>query len=246
MVPTNAMKASAPLTALSLCIACPVVANFQEDIQWGVESVTGYRSGYVYRGFELSESTMDFQVEAEIALNNHVFLSLGSWFATESGEGDYDESGVLAHLRWEQNDQLTLGIRATYRNFNHSSSPLSVIFKDGVDLGSFATWEFNDDLNATAGAYYDFGAEAWYGNAETQWSKALSSKTFISLNTGMSYVDNYYGRNGMNDAYGRLSLTHHLSDTVSLTPFIGGSLLLDGEDSGDDQAFAGMWFEVRF
>lgn len=245
MVPTNTMKVFVPLT-LSLCLACPIAADLREEIDWGVEAVTGYRSAYVYRGFELSESTMDFQVEAELALNNDTFLSIGSWYATESGDGDYDESAVFAHLTWQQNDQLTLGLSATYREFNNPASPLSVIFEDGVDLGGFATWNFNDDFSATAGAYYDFGAEAWYGNAETRWSKALSSKTFLSLNTGVSYVDDYYGRDGLNDAYGRLSLTHHLSDTVSITPFIGGSVLLDDEDSGDDQTFAGMWFEVRF
>ena len=118
-------------------------------------------------------------------------------------------------------DQLTIGLSASYRHFGNSSSPLSSAFKDGVDVGTFATWQFNDDFSATAGAYYDFGAEAWYGNAETQWSKAISEKTFVALNTGISYVDDYYGRDGINDAYGRLSLTHHLSDTVSITPLSG-------------------------
>lgn len=246
MVPTNMMKILTPLTSLSLCLACPIAADFRAEIDWGAEALTGYRSTYVYRGFEISESTMEFQAEAEVALNNDVFLSIGSWYATESGEGDYDESAVFAHLRWQHHDQLTLGLSATYREFNTPASPLSVIFEDGVDLGTFATWKFNDDFNATAGAYHDFGAEAWYGYAETRWSKALSSKTFISLNTGVSYVDDYYGRDGLNDAYGRLSLTHHLCKTVSISPFIGGSVLLDDEDSGDDQTFAGMWFEVRF
>jgi hypothetical protein len=50
----------------------------------------------------------------------------------------------------------------------------------------------------------------------------------------------------LNDAYGRLSLTHHISDTVSITPFVGGSILIDDDDEGDDQSFAGLWFEVRF
>lgn len=246
MLATSIMKSLFPLTILSFLLPCNVPADVSKEIQLGVEAVAGYRSGYVYRGFELAESTIDFQVETEIALSNRTSLNLGSWYATENGKGDFDESAFFSHLRFKQTDQLTIGLSASYRHFGNFSSPLSAVFKDGVDVGTFASWQFNDDFNATAGAYYDFGAEAWYGNAETQWSKAISGKTFVSLNTGISYVDDYYGRDGMNDAYGRLSLTHHLSETVSITPYLGGSLLLDSSDAGDDQAFAGLWFEVRF
>ena len=240
------MKRLLSFTLIAFCLPCTMSAEVEKDIPLGIEAVTGYRSGYVYRGFELAESTLDFQLEAEIALNNHTFLSIGSWYATETGNGDFDEAAFFSHLRFEKNDQLTLGLSATYRSFGNSKPPLSAIFEDGVDLGTFASWHFNKDFNASAGAYYDTGAEAWYGHAETNWSKALSDKAFLSLKTGISYVDDYYGRDGMNDAYGRLSLTYNISDTVSITPFVGGSVLLDNDDAGDDQAYGGVWFEVRF
>jgi len=244
------MKVLLPFTLIALClpqnIPAEVENEIQNEIQYGVEAVAGFRSGYDYRGFELAESTIDFQLETEIALNNHTFLSLGSWYATETGKGDFDEAAFFSHLRFEKTDHLTLGLSATYRSFGNSKPPITAIFEDGVDLGTFATWHFNKDINATAGAYYDTGAEAWYGHAETRWSKVLSDKAFISLKTGVSYVDDYYGRNGMNDAYGRLSLTYHISDTVSITPFAGGSVLLDSDDIGDDQAYGGVWFEFRF
>jgi hypothetical protein len=240
------MKALLPLTLITFCLPHNVPAEVEKDIQLGIEAVTGYRSGYVYRGFELAESTIDFQLEAEIALDNHTFLSLGSWYATETGNGNFDEAAFFSHLRFEKSDQLTIGMSATYRAFGNSKPPLTAIFEDGFDFGTFATWHFNNDFNATAGAYYDTGAEAWYGHAETRWSKTLSDKAFFSLKTGISYVNDYYGRDGMNDAYGRLSLTYNISDTVSITPFMGGSVLLNDNDSGDDQAYGGVWFEVRF
>lgn len=240
------MKAPFPLTILTLCIPCHVPADVSNQTQLGIEAVTGYRSGYIYRGFELSESTIDIQIETEINLSNDTSLGMGTWYAAENGGGDYDEYAFFSQLKHQYSDQLTIGLRASYRDFNHSNSPLSVAFEDGVDLGTFASWKFNNDLTATAGAYYDVGADAWYANAETEWSKAISEKTFISLITGLSYVNDYYERNGMNDAYGRLSLTHHISDTVSITPFVGGSILIDDDDEGDDQSFAGLWFEVRF
>ena len=240
------MKSLFPLTILVCLLPSNVPADAGKEIQLGVEAVAGYRSGYDYRGFELAEDTIDFQIETEISLNNHTSLNIGSWYATENGQGDFDESAFFSHLRYKHTDQLTLGLSASYRNFGNSSSSLGTNFDDGIDIGTFANWQLHDDLIAAAGAYYDFGAEAWYGNLETRWSKVISNKTYISLNTGISYVDDYYGRDGMNDAYGRLSLTHHLSDTVSITPYIGGSILIDSDDTGDDQAYAGMWFEVRF
>jgi len=240
------MKFLFPLIILALSLPFHRTAHAEQEIQYGIEAVTGYRSGYIYRGFELAESTLDFQIEAEIAINDHTFLSIGSWYATETGDGDFDEVAAFTHLRFEKTDQLTIGLSATYRNYGNSSSPIATLFEDGVDLGAFATWQLNKDLNATAGFYYDTGAEAWYGHAETNWSKPLSDKSFFSLKTGISYVDDYYGRDGMNDAYGRLSLTYHISDTVSITPFLGGSVLLDNNDTGDDEAFGGIWFEVRF
>lgn len=240
------MKTILPLTILATSIPCQLTADVEDDIQLGIEAVTGYRSGYVYRGFELAESTLDFQVEAEIALNDATFLNVGAWYATETGDGDFDEAAVFTHLRFEKTEKLTIGLSAAYRTFSHSTPPLSVMFEDGVDLGIFTTYNFCRDFSATAGAYYDFGAEAWYGHVETRWSKAVSEKAYVSLKTGVSYVDDYYGRDGMNDAYGRLSFTYHISETVSVTPFVGGSVLLDDNDAGDDQAFGGIWFEVRF
>lgn len=240
------MKIILPLTLLALCIPGQLSADVEDDIKLGIEAVTGYRSGYVYRGFELAEGTLDFQVEAEVALNDYTFLNIGAWYATETGNGDFDETAFFTHLRFQKNDKITLGLSATYRAFSHSTPPLSIMFEDGVDVGAFATYHFCRDFSATLGAYYDTGAEAWYGHAETHWSKAVSEKAFFSLKIGVSYVNDYYGRDGLNDAYSRVSFTYHISDTVSVSPFIGGSILLDNNDAGSDQAYGGIWFEVRF
>ncbi|MBT8037380.1 MAG: hypothetical protein KJO21_07535 [Verrucomicrobiae bacterium] len=240
------IKSVLALILLTLCLPTQTSAEVEDNIALGIEAVTGYRSGYVYRGFELAESTLDFQIEAEIALNNHTFLNVGAWYATETGNGDFDEASLFTHLRFEKSDSLTIGLSASYHSFSHSTPPLSVMFNDGADVGAFGSWHFSKDFSATLGAYYDTGAEAWYGHLETHWTKPLSEKSFVSLKTGVSYVNDYYGRDGINDAYSRLSLTYHISDTVSITPFVGGSVLLDQADAGNDQAYGGIWFEVRF
>lgn len=239
------MKITYSLTILTLALALPYLpisasAEVEEEIQWGVEAVTGYRSDYIYRGFKLSDSTLDFQLEAEFALSDTFSLNVGGWYATETGSGDFDEAAGFLHLRHQTTEHLTLGLSGTYRDFNHT------IFQDGVDIGAFGTWHFCRDFGITLGGSYDTGADGWYGHLETNWTKALNDKTFFSLKTGVSAVDDYYARDGFNDVYGRAALTYNISDTVSITPFIGGSVLLDSNDIGDDNAFGGIWFEVRF
>jgi len=234
------MKTIIPLAAFVLLLPTTLPAEVENELQWGVEGVTGYRSNYIYRGFELSESTLDFQLEAEFSLSNTLSLNVGGWYATETGAGDFDEAAGFMHLRHQTTEHLTLGLSATYRNFNNS------IFESGVDVGAFGTWHFCRDFGITLGGSYDTGAEGWYGHLESNWTKPLSDKAFFSLKTGVSAVDSYYGRDGFNDVYGRISLTYNISDTVSITPFFGGSALLDSNDVGGDHAFGGIWFEVRF
>lgn len=234
------MKITLPLTILALALPISASAEVENDIQWGFEGVTGYRSSYVYRGFELADDTLDFQLEAEIALSDQFVLNIGGWYGTETGEGDFEEAAGFINLRYLPTEYLTLGISGTYRDFSDS------FFQDGVDVGAFATWHFCRDFGITLGGNYDTGAEGWYGNLETRWSKPLSTKAFFALKTGVSAVNDYYGRDGMNDAYARASFTYNVSDTVSLTPFVGGSALLDSDDIGDNSVYGGIWFEVRF
>jgi len=159
------MKFFLPLTLLTCCLTAQIYAEVENEIPYGIEAVTGFRSEYVYRGFNLAEdSVLDFQIEAEIA-----------------------ES----------------------------------FFDSGIDFGIFASWQFNEDFGLSTGASYDTGADGFYAYLEGNWSKTLSDDAFVSLKTGVSYVSDYYERNGINDIYIRLSLTYHISETVSVTPFVG-------------------------
>ena len=240
------MKLFLPLTLLVCSIPVQLSADVENEIPFGIEAVTGIRSEYVYRGFTLAEdSVLDFQLESEISINDDTYLNVGAWYATESGDGDFDESAFFARLSFQKTEKLTLGISATYRDFGNS------VFESGVDLGVFASYQLCEDFSINGGAYYDFGAEAWYANVETNWSKTINDKSYVSLKTGVSYVNDYFGRDGINDLYARLSYTYHISETVSVTPFVGTSILIDDDSNvagviNDDSTFGGLWFVVRF
>ena len=240
------MKFSLPLALLACCAPTQLHAEVDSEIPLGIEAVTGIRSEYVHRGFILAEDSLfDFQIESEIALNNHTFLNVGGWYATETGQGEFSESAIFAKLNFQRSEQLNLGVNVTYRDFNES------FFDSGTDLGVFADWAFNDDFELSAGVSYDTGADGLYANLESNWSKTLSDDAYISLQTGISFVNDYYDRDGLNDIYARLSLTYHISETVSVTPYVGTSILIDDDSDepgviNDDSTYAGLWFIVRF
>lgn len=213
------------------------LAEVEGDIPLGLEAVTGVRSDYVYRGFNLAGSLLDFQLEGEVALRDDLFLNAGGWAATEIGD-DFAEGAAFLDLRFQAGDQFTLGGSATYHAYDHA------FFENGVDVGAFFTWFAGEDVDLTIGAHRDFGADAWYAKAETSWSRRLSDDAFLAVSGGLSVVDGYYGRSGWNDVFGRASVTYNVNRSVSLTPFVGWSLEI--EDGDGDEVFGGLWFEVSF
>ena len=115
-----------------------------------------------------------------------------------------------------------------------------------MDLGAFITLYPTEDWDVTFGAYHDFGADGWYVNAETGWSTRIGEDSFLDLKSGVSWVDGYYGRSGMNDFYGRASVTYNVNSAVSLTPFLGWSMEIDDDNGDGDELFGGLWLELVF
>ena len=225
---------------LSILLINPTLhAELENDIPLGLELVTGVRSGYVFRGFDLADTLIDLQLEGEIALGDHTFLNLGGWLATESGD-DFEEYAGFIDLRHDFNDLVTLGMSTSYHAYDHT------FFDDGFDLGAFVTLYATEDLDFTFGVYRDFGAEGWYANAETGWSTRMGEDSYFALTGGISWIDDYYGRSGMNDFYGRASVTYNVNSAVSLSPFLGWSVEIDDDNGDGDELFGGLWFEVVF
>lgn len=218
----------------------PLSAEVESDIPLGLEAVTGVRSAYVFRGFQLADTLVDLQLEGEIAFSDQLRLNLGGWYATESGSGDFEELAGFVGLRQDVNDLVTVGASATYHNYRQT------FFESGFDLGAFLSLQATEDLDFTFGAYHDFGAEGWYAKAQSSWSARLGEDAYLGLMGGISWIDGYYGRSGLNDFYGRASLTYNINSTVSLTPFLGWSLEIEDDYGDGDEFFGGLWFEVVF
>ncbi len=207
-----------------------------DDLTLGIEAVTGMRTSYIYRGFQLSEASLEIQLASELALRENIFLGLTAWHITESGNSFTESAfGISLSREWEL-FQVTASLE--YHAFENS------LFKDGLDVGITANWFIDENWDLAAKGYYDFGAEGIYTAIELNWSQPISEKAYLSTQAGISAHENYYNRSGLNDFYGRLSLTYNVNSFLSLTPFAGYSLSL--EEDASDEAYAGIWLAVSF
>ncbi|MEO1835236.1 MAG: hypothetical protein ABGZ49_07050 [Akkermansiaceae bacterium] len=229
-------KLSALFLATGLLAPC-LRAELESEFPLGLEAVTGVRSAYSYRGFDLAGSLLDFQFEGELVLQDNLSLNAGGWFGTEISD-DFTEGTAFLDLRYDLHECSTVGTSATYHAYGSS------LFENGLDVGAFVTWYAGEEWDLTAGVYRDFGADAWYANIEGGWSSRLSDEAYFGLSGGVSAVEHYYGRSGLNDFYGRASVTYNVNSQISLTPFLGWSIEL--EEADGDEFFGGLWFEVSF
>nr|MBR9811952.1 hypothetical protein [bacterium] len=232
------MKYLAGLSGIFCAYSSVAFAEVDSEIPLGIEAVTGLRTDYVHRGFQLAESALDFQLEAEIILPNNNSLSLGFAHLSESG-GDFNETWSYLEFSHSSNKNLTSGASFTYRDRNES------ILQGGFDLGLFTSYSINDVWRWRNEVNFDLGVDGVYLNTELEWSQIISNKSFVTIKAGLSWVSDYLERDGLNDFHSRITYTYTLSDRVSFTPFIGSSIQI-GDKDADDILYGGLWFEVIF
>lgn len=213
-------------------------AEVESEIPFGIEGATGIHSDYVHRGFRLAETSLDFQLASEIALNKEASLHLGLSHLAESGDNFFETAGYL-EVDHQFAERFTAGASLTYRDRHES------LLAGGFDLGLFTTVALNEDWRWRGFVNVDFGVEGIYGASELEWSTLLNDDSFLTITGGVSAVSDYLDRDGMNDFYTRIALTYALSEQVSLSPFLGTSLQL-ADTGADDVLYGGFWFEVIF
>ena len=229
------MKAAYPLL-LCLGLAAPAAAQLPDDVPLGVEALTGLRSAYNFRGQEVSDALLDFQLQTEVSLSDELFLNLGGLYAAE-GSGDFREASAFASLQREMGN-LTLSGLLTYRGFD---SPL---LDSGLELGAHLTYSHSEDLSLDGSLVYDTGADSFYAELGADYSQVLSDSAYWSARAWVGAADDYYDLSGLVSVGIRLSLTYNVNSQVSLTPFLTAEG--SGDPDGDTTLSAGLWFAVSF
>lgn len=213
----------------------------EQEFPLGVEVVTGLRTDYVHRGFQLAGSVLDAQIETEYTLQQDLTLVLGGWIASELS-GDFSEIGGSILLEHTLTELFTVG--GGFQSFNRDNGPIP----DEQNLSLYFQFFPNQDWDLKLLASRDFEGNGWYSALEGGWSYRLSDDAFLSLKSGVSWVNNYNQRDGFNDFFGRISFTYLINNSVSVTPFAGWSVLFDDDEINDetDRIYSGLWFEVVF
>lgn len=210
-----------------------------DDIPYGIEAVAQYRSEYNYRGFILAQDSIDLQLGAQYAFDNTTYIDAALWFGSEIGKGDFTGTGTMAELSKELGD-FTLSLGATYRSYSSS------FFEDGVSAELGASYQLSQNCNLSALATYDTGAEGWYSNIQLAYYHRINDDSYLNLSGGLSAVDDFYQRRGLNDSFAKCSYTYNINQSVSVSPYIGTSILLDSDDTGSDSLHGGVYFAVSF
>ena len=208
-----------------------------DDLIYGVEVLTGYRSEYIDRGFKLANDVVEVQVNAELVLDDHWTLDLGAWYGTETGSESFDQITGFLGLAYDA-ESWQAGMDAAYSSYSHR------VFEDGVRIGPFINWFWGDDWRIGAAMDYDTGADGYYAQVDGTWTQPTGEDSFLSITGGLSATSDFYSRSGLNDIFGRISWSYHINRHVAVTPFGGTSVALDS--GGENRFFAGVWFEVNF
>ena len=235
---TRKLKAS--FVALNLIGLLPLSASSAvDDIPYGIEAITQYRSEYNYRGFTLAKESLDLQLGAQYAFNDTTYVNTAAWFGSEIGDGDFSEAGLRVDLLKDLGE-LTFSLSGSYRSYSNT------FFEDGSNIEAAAIYHFNKLIDFSGRIAYDTGAEGWYANLETNYYLRINDDSYFNLSGGISAVDSFYLRDGMNDVFAKVSYTYNINQSVSVSPYLGTSLLLDEDDSGGDSLFAGVYFAISF
>lgn len=234
----SAIAISTLLSNLSLSATRDGSYNIKE-VPYGIEALAQYRSDYRYRGFSLADNTIDLQLSSLYAFSDTVDLSTATWYGTATGSGQFSEFGLMAELS-KQFGQFNLGTSATYRG--QSYSPL----KSGLNLEARAHWGINDQLDISIKGAYDTGAEGWYSDLSGNYFIPMNDDSYFDISLGCSAVNSYYDRDGLNDLFTKFTYTYNINQSISVSPYLGTSTLLDSADQGKDSLHGGLYFAVSF
>ncbi|MEM9478273.1 MAG: TorF family putative porin [Verrucomicrobiota bacterium] len=216
----------------------PVVPYEEEPL--GFEVGLGYDSSYIFRGVSFGDHSVWASLDYAIPITDTIEFGLGTWYQANYDEGDsFEELDLIAGLSFGLGS-FDLGLGVIWYYFPDDGS-------DALEIGS--------SLGTSVGPV-DLGSYVAYDEATDGWYFEISAETTIELTDNIalvpgaliSYGDDYYGVDGFNNVGLSLALPIALTDTATVTPYIAGSLALEGlDDIGEpDYFYGGISLSVTF
>lgn len=209
----------------------------EKEAIYGIEALTSWRSEYVYRGFSLASSSMEFQLAAQIALSDDYSLDTGVYYGTEAGRGDFSELTGFVNLSRSVGD-FTYIAKLAYHEYGQS------VFESGMDIGLSMNYQINDAFDVSGSMSYDTGAKGFYFESKLSYYEEVDSDSYLVWDAGVSAVADYYERDGVHHAFSKLSYTYNINDSVSVSPYV--SAVLGIHEEAKKYLLGGVYFAVSF
>jgi hypothetical protein len=238
-------------------LGCLIFAGATARPAAGVEEVPfegfvelGFHNQYNFRGVKAGNWAPSIDVEFLFPLStgSGLALDVGAWYV-DPVTNSYNEFGVYTYLV------------VPVADFEFSAGGIFFVFpgEDSVtgEFGAAISYSLMDYLDLELDWWSDIkgdsapGDELRFGHyTEFSASKSLELRNWlgVAIEAGISYGIDYYGVNGWNHAFGFIDFPIGISETITLIPYVGGTLALEGlEDAGEnDQFLTGISLSVKF
>lgn len=211
-----------------------------EEEPLGFEIGLGYDSSYIFRGVNFGDHSVWASLDYAMPLTDAMELNIGTWYESILDEGNsFEELDLYAGLTYGLGP-VDLGLGVIWYYFPDDGS-------DALEIGgSLGTSVGPADLGTYVG--YDEATDGWYFELSVETTVELTDNIALVPGALVSYADDYYGVDGWNNVGLSLALPIALTDTATLTPYVAGSLAIDGLEAigQDDEFYGGVSLSVTF
>jgi len=217
-----------------------VVPEVTVDNSIGATLSAGYMTDYVFYGGDLGDHGVWTGVDYSLG-DFGVPLDIGVWYINPADGTPNDELDLYASYALP-----------SYAGFDSSLNFLAYFFPES---GADATYELNLAVSKSLGivdmdvsAHYDFELEAWYFQTGLSKGFAIADGIELVAGAGIGYsIDYWQPGSKWNHVYVQADLPITLTDTATLTPYVGGIFALDALDElQDDFIHGGVSLSVSF
>ncbi len=249
-MPRSTVKLASWLGCLVVGGAIALPTAGAEEVAFDASADVGFHSQYNFRGFKAGDwaPSISFKFTIPAGMDTDLAFDLGAWYV-DPIDDVYNEIGIYSYLVVPVAD-LRFRLGGIFFAFpdedwitGEFGAAVYYSLMDFVDL-ELAWWsdvkgkDYPQD-KLGIGHYAEFGV-----------SKSIPLKPWLNVGmlAGVSYAIDYYRSDGWNHAFATVSLPIAVSETITLTPYLAGTLALEGlKDAGEsDQLLGGIRLSFGF
>ncbi len=208
----------------------------------GLVLSAGYDTTYFWHGTRVGDELAVQKLEYNTALNDKASLTLGQWYGRLS-EYKYNELDLYGSLNYNLG-AATVSVGFTYYRYFDGAAldaqyePFVKIATSALPVDLYAAYYYETEV---AGSYVEIGAAKKF---EISQSVDAIVSVVGAYNDGLTTPES-----GFNHVYVGLALPIELTNTITLTPYIGGNFAQEATEGlykDDNILVGGASVSVRF